>query len=357
MLHAVIMAGGSGTRFWPASRRSRPKQFLTLATDRPLLRLTADRLRTLVPPERVWVVTAADTVDATRSQLPGLPAANVIAEPEGRDTAACAGLAAHVLLDRDPDATCLLLPADHVIADEAALRRALAAGARVVEREGGLLTFGIEPTAPDTGFGYLRLGPLHGDEDGLPVHRLERFVEKPDAATARRYLDEGGYLWNSGMFAWRATDLLAEIERQLPRLAAGLAKIGAALGTDSERATIESVFPSLPRTSVDYGVMEGASRCWLMPVAFDWSDVGSWPALRDVASADEGGNVVDGRVVTVDARDNVIVSEGPVVAVVGVSNLVVVAVGDAVLVVPADRAQEVKTVVEALQDRGWGDVL
>jgi mannose-1-phosphate guanylyltransferase len=357
MLHAVIMAGGSGTRFWPASRRARPKQFLTLAADKALLRLTVDRLVPLIPVARIWVVTAAATAEETRRLLPELPEANVLGEPEGRDTAACVGLAAHVLLRRDPEATCLVLPADHVIADEEDFRRALAAGASQVDREGGLLTFGLEPTGPETGFGYLRLGAGHGRVRDFAVHHLERFVEKPDAETALGYLEEGGYLWNSGMFAWRAADLLGEITRQLPLLASGLGEIAASFGSPGEGSTLERVYAKLPKISVDYGVMEGAVQIWVMPVAFGWSDVGSWPALREVCEADEKGNVTRGRVVTIDSARNVIVSDGPVIAVAGADDLVVVATGDAVLVVPIDRAQDVKKIVEELRARAWDDVL
>ncbi len=357
MLHAVIMAGGSGTRFWPASRRARPKQLLALAADKPLLRLTVDRLVPMIPVTRIWVVTTSATVDETRRLLPELPEGNILGEPEGRDTAACVGLAAHVLLHRDPQATCLVLPADHVISDEEDFRRALTAGASQVDREGGLLTFGLEPTGPETGFGYLRVGETHGRAHDFAVHQLERFVEKPDSVTACGYLEEGGYLWNSGMFAWRAADLLEEVTRQLPILASGLGEIAASFGSPGEGSTLERIYPTLPKISVDYGVMEGAVQCWVMPVAFGWSDVGSWPALREVCEADEKGNVTRGRVVTIDSTRNVIISDGPVIAVAGADDLVVVATQDAVLVVPIDRAQEVKTIVDNLRSRAWNDVL
>lgn len=357
MLHAVIMAGGSGTRFWPASRTHRPKQFLRLAADRPLLRLTYERLTPLVAAERMWVVTAASTVELTRDMLPELPESNIIGEPEGRDTAACVGLAAAVIRKCDPDGVCLILPADHIIGDEDGFRRAMAAGAAQVTRQGGLLTFGLEPTRPETGFGYLRIGRSVGTIDGLTIHRLDGFVEKPDADRARSYLDEGNYLWNSGMFAWRVTDLLDEIDRQLPLLAEGLRTIERSLGTLNEAAVMSEVYPRLPRTSVDFGIMEGAANRWTVPVAFSWSDVGSWPALKEVLPPDASGNVIQGRVIVRDGSDNVVVGEGPVVSLFGVDGLVVVATPDAVLVVPADQAQRVKEIVQELKDRDWSDVL
>lgn len=357
MLHAVIMAGGSGTRFWPASRTSRPKQFLSLASDRSLLRLTYERVAPLIPPERIWVVTASATVGTTRELLPELAEGNVLGEPEGRDTAACVGYAAQVLRHKDADACCVVLPADHIITDEEVFRASLSAAARLVTDDGGLLTFGLRPSSPETGFGYLQLGARHRDVDGLAVHRLERFVEKPDLETARRYLQDSDFLWNSGMFVWKAADLLAEIEAQLPVLAKGLSKIAGALGTEAEAETISEIYPTLPRISVDYGIMEGARRRWCLPVDYGWSDVGSWPALRDVAELDEAGNVSQGRVVLHEVRDSVVISDGPVVAAVGVEGLVIVATGDAVLVVPAAQAQAVKEVVSELRSRNWDDVV
>jgi mannose-1-phosphate guanylyltransferase len=357
MLHAVIMAGGSGTRFWPASRRDLPKQFLTLATDTPLLRMTFERLEGLVPPERVWVVTTAATADASRDILPELPAGNVLAEPVGRNTAACAGFAAHAVLSRDPEAICIVLPADHVIGQEERFRSAMAAGARLVEREGGLLTFGVQPTKPETGYGYLELGREHAQDGEWAVHHLQRFVEKPDLERAQRYLDSTRFLWNAGIFAWRAVDLLSEIRRQLPKLAEGLSRLAEAIGSSKADAAVAEVYPTLPSTSVDFGVMEGAQKCWTVPVDFPWSDVGSWAALAEALPGDSSDNRRRGRVHTEDSRANVLVSTGPVLSVAGVEGLVVVATPDAVLVVPKDEAQRVKDVVEALHDKGWDDVL
>ena len=357
MLHAVIMAGGSGTRFWPASRGNRPKQLLALASDRPLLRVTADRILPLVPADRLWVVTTASTAEATRALLDDLPPEHILAEPTGRDTAACAAYAARVLLHHDSNAHCLVLPADHVITDEARFRSAMAAGAAVVEAHGGLLTFGIKPTHPETGYGYLHLGAEALVQDGWPIHDLERFVEKPDKGTARAYLADGGYLWNSGMFAWRATDLLAEVRRQLPLLFDGVGVIGDALDGAAEREVLDEIYPHLPRTSVDFGIMESARQCWTMPVDFDWSDVGSWPALAEILTADDHGNTARGRTVDLGSQNTLLVGDGVAVAAIGVNDLVVVATPDAVLVVPKSDAQRVKEVVETIRERGWDDLL
>jgi mannose-1-phosphate guanylyltransferase len=357
MLHAVIMAGGSGTRFWPASRQDLPKQFLALATETPLLRMTFERLEDLVTPDRVWVVTTAATAAATRELLPELPAENVLAEPVGRNTAACAGFAAHAILARDPDAVCVVFPADHVIGEVARFRSAMEVGARLVEHEGGLLTFGVKPTRPETGYGYLELGREHARDGEWTVHGLQRFVEKPDSDRAQRYIDSGEFLWNAGIFAWRASDLLDEVERQLPELAEGLNLLAASFGTAKDGAVLAEVYPTLPATSVDFGIMEKAEKCWVVPVDFPWSDVGSWPALEEVLPVDEMGNLGRGRIHTEGSSGNVLVSTGPTISVVGVDDLVVVATPDAVLVVPKVEAQKVKDVVEALREKGWDDVL
>lgn len=357
MLHAVIMAGGSGTRFWPASRGDRPKQLLDLVSTAPLLRLTYERLEGLVPPERVWVITTLTTAEACAKVLPEVPAANILAEPVGRNTAACVGLAAHAVSAMDADAVCLVLPADHLIGDVDRFRSAMVAGTDMVAKEGGLLTFGIHPTRPETGYGYLELGDEHARSGRWTIHQLSAFVEKPDAKRAEGYVSSGRFLWNAGIFAWRARDLLAEVRRQLPGLADGLERIDAARGGTEEARILTEVYPTLPATSVDHGIMEEAAQCWVVPVDFPWSDVGSWPALEDELTSDEAGNATRGRIAAVGAGNNVLVSTGPVLAVVGLSNLVVVATPDAVLVVPKDEAQRVKDVVDRLRDLGWDDVL
>jgi mannose-1-phosphate guanylyltransferase len=357
MLHAVIMAGGSGTRFWPLSRRHRPKQLLALAAQRPILRLTFDRVVDLVPPERIWVVTTAGTAEASGELLPELPPSNILIEPEGRDTAACAGYAAINLLHNDPEAVCAMLPADHVIGDEERFRSAVAAAAEHVASEGGVLTFGVRPTRPETGYGYLELGESDRQIDDWQVHRLQRFVEKPDPATAQSYLEAGGYLWNSGMFLWRVSDYLGELRRQLPELASKLERLAESLGSPDAAAAITEIYPTLTKTSVDFGVMEGAERCWTIPVDFPWSDIGAWPALVELLPSDDHGNAALGRCVSLGSGGNLLISDGPLVAVAGVRDLVVVATKDAVLVVPSAEAQQVKALVTELEARGWDDVL
>ncbi len=357
MRHAVIMAGGSGTRFWPASRHNRPKQFLSLASDVPLVRQTFERVAPLVGAENTWIVTTAGTAELTRKIVEGIPPENVLAEPMGRDTAACAGYASHALLNVDPEAVCLVLPADHVISDEDLFRASLTAGADHVEASGGLLTFGIRPTSPETGYGYLEIGDVSTTIGDFKVHHLARFVEKPNAATARTYVEGGQHLWNAGIFAWRASDFLTEIRRQLPLLADGLAVIRESLGGPDAEGVLNEVYPTLPRISLDFGVMENAEVCWTVPVAYPWSDVGSWPALREVLTADEHGNVERGKVLSLDSSNNIVVSEGPVISVIGLKEIIVVATPDGVLVADKDQAQRVKEVVATIKERGWHEVL
>jgi mannose-1-phosphate guanylyltransferase len=319
--------------------------------------MTFERVAPSVPAERVWVVTTTGTANAARELLPELPTGNILAEPVGRNTAACAGFAAHAVLHQDPHAICAVLPADHIIGEESRFRSALAAGAELVSREGGLLTFGIRPTSPETGYGYLELGPEHGHESSWTIHQLARFVEKPDAERAHSYLTSGNFMWNSGMFVWQAQEILDEIERQLPELAAGLDRLAKALPAQDADAVIAEVYPTLFATSIDFGVMEGAQRCWVMPVDYPWSDIGSWSSLADALGRDVAGNAIRGRVQAADSADNVLVSTGPVLSVTGIEGMVVVVTPDATMVVPKSEAQRVKEIVEALRQRGWDDVL
>jgi mannose-1-phosphate guanylyltransferase len=342
MHHAVIMAGGGGTRLWPASRRRRPKQLLPLGRGgESLLAATWRRLEAVVGAERVWVVTAADQAAGVAAELPRLPPANLVAEPAARNTAAAIGLAALAVRARDPDATIAALPADHHIADEPAYREVVARALAVAGDEDAIVTVGIQPTGPETGFGYL--------EPGAPgpggTRRVARFVEKPDRATAEDYVARG-FLWNGGMFFFRAARILAELERHLPRLAAGLAEIAAA------PETLARVYPSVPAISIDYGVMEKTSGILLLPGAFGWNDVGSWTALAETHAADGDGNVCAGEVVAFEARDNIVSSDGGLIALVGVSGLCIVRSGDAVLVVPRARAQDVREIVRRLEAAG-----
>ena len=353
-LWAVIMAGGSGTRFWPLSRRHRPKQLLPFASGGSLLRAAVDRVLPLVGPERVWVVTAAEMAAATRAQLADLPAEHVLVEPQGRDTAACVGWAAWRLAAERDDAVMAMLPADHLV-DGEALRDALRLSARAARELGGLITLGVRPRSPETGFGYLQVGdevPLAG---GGRVRRVVRFVEKPPRAAAEAMLADGGYLWNAGMFVWTAASIRAAIRTHVPELAGRLDELMQEARGGGEEAALARLYPLLPRISIDYGVMEKASEVWAVPVDFAWSDVGSWEGLAEVMGGPEG--VRFGDVLGIDSDGAVLVSDGPFVAALGVPGVVVVATGDAVLVLPRSASQRVREIVEELRRRGRDELL
>ncbi|MBZ5587301.1 MAG: NTP transferase domain-containing protein [Acidobacteriia bacterium] len=355
-LFALVMAGGAGTRFWPLSRRSRPKQLLPFAQGRSLLSATVDRLSPLVAPGRTLVVTSQEVVEAVRAELPRLPRENVLAEPEGRDTAACVGWVAWRLARTAPGAVMLVVPADHLIPDGVALRSALSAAAATAFARGGLVTLALRPTRPETGFGYIEMGELTGAAGAHEVHVVRRFVEKPDKAMAEEFLAAGNFRWNSGMFAWTVKAIEAAIREHLPGLAAGLDGLMGATDTVGEPEALQRHYPALQRVSVDFGVMEKATPVWAVGVDFAWSDVGSWGGLSEVLPSSQDG-VAFGDVVAVDSERSVLISDGPLVATVGVHDLVVVATRDAVLVVPRDQVQRVKELVEKLRSEGRDEIL
>jgi mannose-1-phosphate guanylyltransferase len=355
-IYPVVMAGGSGTRFWPLSRKDRPKQFLPLDGDEPMLAATVNRLPPLARLQDTYVVCGPNHAAATRRILRKLPRENVLVEPCPRNTAPCVGLAALHVKRRDPKGVMVMLPADHHVARPEALREALAAAAQLAA-EGAIATIGIRPDRPETGYGYLKVGaklkPLGRGKRAVHPARVERFVEKPDVVTASRYLAEGGYLWNSGIFAFRADVILDEIRKAMPVLGEQLAVIEQAIGTPGYARTLNRVFPAAPSISIDYGVMEKSARIVVVPAEFGWSDVGSFAALSEVRELDDLGNVVQGEAVVIDGHDNVVLAQGKrPVAVVGLDGVVVVDAGDAVLVVRKERAQDVRKAVEEMKRRG-----
>ena len=359
-VYPVIMAGGSGTRFWPLSRKDRPKQFLPLAGDAPLLRATVERLPPLARARDTYVVCGPAHVGAARRMLKELPAGNFIVEPCARNTAPCVGLAAVHVQARDPRGVVAMLPADHHISRPKAFREAVASAAGLAAK-GVIATIGIHPSRPETGYGYLKVGPrlrARARKGRAQPHKVERFVEKPDVVTAARYLADGGYLWNSGIFLFRADVILEEIGKAMPVLGEQLDVIQGALGTPAYARTLRRVFPDCPSISIDYGVMEKSKRIAVVPADFGWSDVGSFAALSDVRATDHLGNVAEGDALVIDGRNNVVVANGRrPVAVVGVEDVIVVDAGDAVLVCRRDRAQDVRKAVDELSRRGREEVL
>lgn len=338
----VIMAGGSGTRFWPKSRVARPKQFLTLGGSSSLLRQTADRVLAHAPRERVFIVTAQAHADHAHADVPELPAENLLVEPEGRNTAPCIGWATAEILARDPSAQIAVLPSDHYIADPASFSAHLDAAFEAASDR--IVLFGIVPTHPETGYGYIRSGARAGEARGFAVLEVERFVEKPSRETAIRYLAERVYLWNSGMFVFPGALMMAELQRFLPELSAGLDEL---LTHPDARAEL---YPRLPSISIDYAVMEKTRRIAVLPASFGWSDVGSWDAAMAIHDADERGNVALGDALLVGTERCMVDARADrLVALVGVEDVVVVDTSDAVLVIKRGESQNVKHVVEALK--------
>ncbi|MBL8841941.1 MAG: mannose-1-phosphate guanylyltransferase [Planctomycetes bacterium] len=349
---AVILAGGSGTRFWPKSRAARPKQFLAFGGAASLLEETFARTRRVAPPERTYVITAAAHVALARSLLPEVPAAQVIGEPAARDTAAAVGLATALVAARQPAATLLVCPADHRIApSDRFVVAAQAAAALIAEVPRRLVIFGIPPTEPATGYGYIERGAPLGARAGLACFEVTRFHEKPERARAEEYLASGRFSWNAGLFAFRADAMRAELERQMPELARGVAAIAATAGSASFEATLAQLFPALPKQPIDRGVMEGALHRALVLPDYAWDDVGSFPALARAHAADAQGNVALGALVAHDARNCIVDAGGGLVALLGVEDLVVVHSDDVTLVCRKERAEEVKLLLEQVKRR------
>lgn len=343
--YACILAGGSGERFWPMSRVRTPKHLLKLFSDRTLIEETARRLEGVLPPENIFVLTNEAQLENVRLALPFVPASQIVAEPVRRDTAPAAALATALVRARDPDGIVALLPADAFIRDSdrfaAQLRAAfeLASGKGWASPDPVLLTFAVKPTFPSIGFGYLELGdPIRTDPACGDFRRVVRFVEKPDAVAAKSYLESGRYAWNAGMFLWRASAFLAEAARLQPELAKFIREFPA----DGAGPYIASRFPGLPRISVDYAILEKARTVVTLVAEFDWDDVGTWTALPKHLPLDPAGNTVRGSVVVADAGGNIAVSNGRLIALCGVKDLVVVETADAVLVCHRDSVQDLK---------------
>lgn len=350
MLYAVIIAGGTGTRLWPLSRKSQPKQALKLIGDRTMFQHAVDRLAPLFLPERIFVGTNAELAALLQPQTPEIPAENFIVEPSGRDSGPAAGLAAVYLHHRDPDAVMVMLTADHFIVDVEQFRSVLSAAADVAS-DGAIATLGIKPTGLDTRFGYIELGEAQQIVDGFRVYESAGFREKPDLKTAQAMVDGGRHVWNSGMFIWRADRLLAEFARQLPESYAALMRIEGSLGAPDAQRVLEAEWPNLRRVSIDYGIMEHADRVSVIPADIGWSDIGSWGALLDVLPRDEHANVADGLLLARDAKGCYVRSERTV-AVIGLEDVVIVDTPDVLLVCPRTRAEEVRELVKQLEAAG-----
>jgi mannose-1-phosphate guanylyltransferase len=354
--YAAIMAGGVGTRLWPLSRRQRPKQALPLVGERTMFQLAVDRLEPLFPPEHIIVVTGGDQADILQPQAPELPEGNWILEPFGRDSGPAVGLAAIHLLLRDPDAVMAMLTADHYIARVERFRAVLAAAEKVA-RTGKIVTLGIRPGFASTGYGYIEQGEALGEFDGFEVFRAAQFTEKPDEETAQAFFESGRYTWNSGMFIWQVDRVLAEFQRQRPKLYQCLTIITDALGTEREREVLEETWHQIEKISIDYAIMEGAQDVAVIPVEIGWSDVGSWATLLDIVPGDAQGNVMTGPCMEIDTTGSLVRGQERLIVTIGLEDIIVVDTEDALLICPRDRAQDVKEVVQRLRQQGRDDLL
>ena len=354
-MYALIMAGGTGTRLWPRSRTTKPKQFLALMGERTMLQETADRILPLVTPAQIIIATGAKYNALAAEQLPDVPGANIIGEPSGKGSAPCIGLGALAMLRDDPEATMVVLSSDHQIRKAEVFREALKA-AEELAQQGYLVTLGIQPTEPQTGYGYIQRSAELGTFNGFAAYEVERFVEKPDRATATAYVESGQYSWNAGIFIWRADAIMQAFGEHLPELSAQLGQIADA-GGPADPAAFGDIWERIENVTIDYGIMERAQKVAVIPVDIGWSDVGDWDSLAELASS-EGGNVVDGQHVGIDTTGSLVYSSGDrVIATIGLENYLVIDTGDTVLIAPRDRAQDVKKIVDELRRQGRTELL
>lgn len=358
-VHALLLAGGKGTRFWPLSREDHPKQLLKLFSDRTLVEDTYDRIRPMVPNDRVLVATSRTLATRLMALFPDIPEKNFIVEPLARNTAPCIAVSARRCLDRDPDAILAVLPSDHFIADPNMFLEVLES-ATAHAALGEIVTLGITPTHPETGYGYIRFGEFEQDPENFTArHRargIQAFVEKPDHDTAISYLKAGRYLWNSGIFVFRADTILEKVKLHLPGLHMAIEELVQAESEHADTESLHRLWSEMPNISVDFGVMEKAEGIVVIPASFGWSDVGTWRALTAFPS-DDDENFVHGRVITVGSTGNVLYSSHGLLAALGLENMVVVVTRGAVLVCPADKTQEVKALVDELRDRDMTEYL
>ncbi len=350
-MYAVIMAGGRGARFWPRSREKNPKHLLDITSEKTMIRETVDRIKCLVPPENILIVTGKKHSATLLKQLPEIPSRNIIIEPEGKNTAACIGLAALHIRRNVSDDVMIVLPSDHAIADSGTFMDLLGAAAEIAAENDSLVTIGIKPSGPQTGFGYIERSDLLKRINDVDVFHVKSIREKPAFEQAVTFVESGHFYWNSGMFIWKNSVILKEISRWLPDLYSGLMKIDQALGTPDEAATVSRVYKKLASISIDYGVMEKADKVFVIPGNFGWSDVGSWDALADISSKDAKNNTAlgGGRTIVEDSENSLVYNPGKLTALVGVKDLIIVETKDALLICKKGRSQDVKKIVEKLE--------
>ena len=359
-IYAVIMAGGVGSRFWPRSRERSPKQLMEIVGERTMIQNAVGRLNGFVPPENIFVVTNKLQKNVVITQLPGIPVENIVAEPIGRNTAPCIGLAAMFVRRLDPDGVMIVLPSDHIVLDEKEFLRVLKVGVDVAHKNSSLITIGIQPTHPETGYGYIQIVDEERSENGiLPqgVFKVKTFAEKPNLATAQKFVESGDFFWNSGIFIWRADVILKEIKQSLPELYDHLMSIEPSLGTPFLDQSLEHAYGLMRGVSIDYGVMEKATNTYVIRGDFGWSDVGSWDEVYRLSSKDEHGNSLHGRVISFNTKNSYILTSDKLVATVGVDDLIIISTEDSLLICKRGASQDVKEIVDHIRRKQMNDYL
>ncbi|MEK0313654.1 mannose-1-phosphate guanylyltransferase [Cohnella sp. 56] len=347
---SVIMAGGKGERFWPKSRTHLPKQFLNISGNKSMIQQAVARLERLMDISRIFIVTNESYAELISMQIPHLPASNIIIEPIGRNTGPCIALASMIVEQQYPDSTMIVLPSDHIIKDEGEFITILEAATRVAAQQENIVTLGITPTSPETGYGYIKRTEDMWESLSTPVYKVNQFVEKPDLETAKEYVEAGDFYWNSGIFIWKTTTVRRKIQQYMPEIEAVLKEIEPSLGTPWESEEIRQKFVLMPDQSVDYGIMEKADNIYVVPCQLGWDDVGSWTALDRIDNRDDDGNVIRGNILNIDTKNCIIESnDGKLIATLGIEDLIVVDTEDVTLICTKDKAQEVKKLLKELR--------
>ena len=356
-IYSLIMAGGSGTRFWPRSKVKKPKQFLNILGEDSLIQETIHRFTTFTDTENIYVVSNKSQAEVLEAQTPMLPKENLIYEPVGRNTLPCIGLAAMFAEKENPDGIMVVTPSDHLIQNNELFRDTVLAGAKIAEEKDGIVTIGITPTYPATGFGYVQTSKDITGNESIKQFKVERFVEKPDAPTASKYLEQGGFYWNSGLFIFKVSVFIEAIEKFAPELYKDLRKIQAEIGLPSFDKTLDTIYRAVESISVDYGIMEHATNLYLVEGNFDWNDLGSWESVYQVNPKDENGNAGSGDAIFQDSKNSFIHTDNGLIALVGLDDVIVVQDGNTTLVCPRNKAEDVKKIVDQLKSNNKNEYL
>lgn len=355
-MYIMIMAGGVGKRFWPRSRKDRPKQLLDIVSDQSMLRLTYERMKKIAEEKKIYIIAGQNLAEVINREIPELPERNLIIEPSGKNTAPCIGLAATTIIQKDPNAVMGIFPADHLITDIRAFKKAVNQGVQFARDHVALVTFGISPTRPATGYGYIQVNtkePAHKDN----IFKVKTFAEKPNLATAQRFLASGEFLWNSGMFIWKAENILNAMKLFLPEMYESLQQIGTAIDSPKYQTVLKKQWATIHNNSIDYGVMEKAKNVYVVRANFDWSDVGSWDAVYELQKKDKNGNVLIGEIVPIDTENSYIYSRKNLIAAIGVRDLIVIQSKNSLLIVHRNESERVKDLVDLLERKDFSDHL